>query len=380
MKKHLLAAAVAAAVAAPVMAQNVTLYGTIDAGVTSWQKAGANGENVSAYVDGNLSSSVWGLRGSEDLGGGLRAIFQLESDIQTNNGGMNQNGLFRRAANVGIAGPMGTVEFGLKLNPVIATNGALMPLAGNAVSTQMATAMNYADFYNKNAITYTSPSINGLVIQGQYGFDNTVASATPGGKVWAGSAAWSAGALTFRAAMQQRDQNGSTSSANAGLTTTAAGNTMEASPEKRTVIAGLQYAMGPWAFGVAMMQNEYARTPNGVDNARIEINGSQYGVRYTMSPAVTLGASHSSSEGSSLTNFQARYTLSKRTTTYVNYGMVDNDANAPLRTPTTAATAARVQFTPVSPHTGNLPAGIISGAAARTGTQSALTLGVIHTF
>jgi len=64
MKKHLIAAAVAAAVAAPAMAQNVTISGALDASVVAIQKANAAGNNVSGFVDSAIVSSVWGLKGS----------------------------------------------------------------------------------------------------------------------------------------------------------------------------------------------------------------------------------------------------------------------------------------------------------------------------
>jgi len=130
MKKHLIAAAVAAAVAAPAMAQNVSLYGAIDASVASVNNI-TSGTSVSmAYLDGAVTSSIWGIRGSEDLGGGLRAIFQVEGNIGTNNGGSSQAGLWRRAAYAGVAGGFGEITLGIRVNPVIAANGALMPAGG----------------------------------------------------------------------------------------------------------------------------------------------------------------------------------------------------------------------------------------------------------
>ena len=358
MKKHLIAAAVAAAVAAPAMAQNVTVRGNLDGSVVAIQKANAAGNNVTGYVDSAIVSSVWGLRGSEDLGGGLRAIFDLEGDIQTNNGGTNQNGLFRRAANVGVAGGFGEIALGVKVNPIIATNAALMPVAGNSVSTVTAQAMSYADFYTKNAVTYASPDLNGLRVQLQYGFDNTASATATGGRMYAASAAYTTGPLTVRAAMQDRSQNGSISSANAS--NTAAGF------EKSGSVFGASYKLGDVTFAAAGIKNEFNTALNG---AKTKIDGTQVGIGYQASAAWLLGASYTQAESSNLTNVQARYSLSKRTTAYVQYGRADNDA------------AGRVNFLPTATNTGNSPATVMNGYAATAGkTQSSIGFGLIHSF
>ena len=77
MRKQFIALAVLAACAAPVFAQSsVTLYGVIDQGInyTSNVGGGREFEMASGYAEG----SRWGFKGSEDLGGGMKAIFQLE--------------------------------------------------------------------------------------------------------------------------------------------------------------------------------------------------------------------------------------------------------------------------------------------------------------
>lgn len=81
MKKHLIALAVAGAVAAPAFAQNVTIYGTIGGGYLSTETSSA----TTSAVDNNdsLSSTGWGLKGTEDLGGGMKAMFQLENEFKT---------------------------------------------------------------------------------------------------------------------------------------------------------------------------------------------------------------------------------------------------------------------------------------------------------
>ncbi len=110
MKKHLIALAVAGAVAAPAMAQNVTIYGTLG---TAWTSTESNGVTSSDSSNGdNLGSSVFGFSGKEDLGGGLKADFALEMAIKAGTGDQVTAGTFDEKSLVGISGPFGRVSFG----------------------------------------------------------------------------------------------------------------------------------------------------------------------------------------------------------------------------------------------------------------------------
>lgn len=92
----------------------VTLYGLIDTGVEYVGNVGASGHGDWAMP--TLTASVpsrWGLRGSEDLGGGLRASFTLESGFAPSQGTLNQGGrIFGRQAFVALEGPWGSLSLG----------------------------------------------------------------------------------------------------------------------------------------------------------------------------------------------------------------------------------------------------------------------------
>ncbi|MFY1850008.1 porin, partial [Achromobacter dolens] len=118
MKKTLLAAALLAGFAGVAQAEtSVTLYGIIDTGIGYNKISGAgdakNGSRI-GMINGVQNGSRWGLRGSEDLGDGLRAVFQLESGFDSGNGKSAQNGrLFGRQATVGLASDSwGQLDFG----------------------------------------------------------------------------------------------------------------------------------------------------------------------------------------------------------------------------------------------------------------------------
>lgn len=113
MKKTLLAAALLAGFAGVAQAEtSVTLYGIIDTGIGYNKISGAKDGNAAkiengsrfGMINGVQNGSRWGLRGSEDLGDGLRAVFTLESGFDSGNGKSGQSSrLFGRQATIGLA-------------------------------------------------------------------------------------------------------------------------------------------------------------------------------------------------------------------------------------------------------------------------------------
>ncbi|SFU77394.1 porin [Pseudoduganella namucuonensis] len=121
MNKSTLALAVLALAAGAAQAQsNVQVYGLIDAGVENASNASAGGGSMTRVVSGGMNTSRWGLRGSEDLGGGLKAVFQLEGGILLDTGAQD-GALFRRQANVGLEGSFGRVVLGRSFSSVYDT-------------------------------------------------------------------------------------------------------------------------------------------------------------------------------------------------------------------------------------------------------------------
>ncbi|QUN32442.1 porin (plasmid) [Cupriavidus sp. KK10] len=92
---------------------SVTLFGIADAGIEYNSNAGRSGDNLFRVSSGNQSGSRWGLRGVEDLGGGLKGIFHLESGFDLDTGNSTQGGrLFGRNAYVGLESGSGSLLFG----------------------------------------------------------------------------------------------------------------------------------------------------------------------------------------------------------------------------------------------------------------------------
>ncbi|AZG13230.1 MULTISPECIES: porin [Cupriavidus] len=158
MKMKLFAAAVAALAAGGAYAQSsVTLYGVVDAGVeyANHQPGVAGSHDVVRLTSGNMSGSRWGLRGVEDLGGGLKGIFVLESGFNVDTGTQGQgNRLFGRQAFVGVQSQFGTLSLGRHQTPLYDFGLAFDPMA---ISTNYSITTQDGGFASRadNSIKYT---------------------------------------------------------------------------------------------------------------------------------------------------------------------------------------------------------------------------------
>lgn len=115
---------------------NVTVYGIVDTGLEHLTNADAAGNSVTKLtgLGGSLPSRV-GFRGTEDLGGGLGAIFQLENGFAPDTGGLNQGSrLFGRQAYVGLTSPYGTFKLGRQYNMTYIVQAKSDTFGGNLYS------------------------------------------------------------------------------------------------------------------------------------------------------------------------------------------------------------------------------------------------------
>lgn len=134
MKKSLLALAVLGAFAGAASAQtNVTIYGVFDIGLTSARSDTSGGTRI-GLDSGNQSGSRLGFKGTEDLGGGLSAVFTLENGYAGDTGNLGQGGrIFGRQAYVGLNGGFGSVKLGRQYMPAFLAVDSIDPFGtGNA--------------------------------------------------------------------------------------------------------------------------------------------------------------------------------------------------------------------------------------------------------
>jgi predicted porin len=177
MKKHVISLAVSMAFAAPVLAQStgVTLYGVIDEGLDFTNNVA--GHHVWELASGYVQGSRWGLKGTEDLGGGLKAIVQLENGYNLSNGRLGQGGLmFGRQAYVGVASDAyGTLTLGRQYDSVVdflAQTTANGNWGGLLLSHPFDNDNTDNTFRVNNTVKYTSPEFAGLQFGATYSFSN----------------------------------------------------------------------------------------------------------------------------------------------------------------------------------------------------------------
>jgi predicted porin len=189
MKKMIASFALVAPVAAFAQS-NVTLYGILDEGLTYSTNQG--GEKNIQMSSGNIQGTRWGLKGQEDLGGGLAAVFNLENGFDLGKGTLGQGGrLFGRKAFVGISSSeYGTVTVGRQyestvdfISPFVANEiwgGGLMIHANDMDLTDGTVQLS-------NTIKYRSIDYRGFSFGGLYQFGGVAGQ-------FASNSAWSAGA------------------------------------------------------------------------------------------------------------------------------------------------------------------------------------------
>ena len=178
MKKSLVALAVAAAVPAFAQAQtSIQLTGSVDVAVESLNKdANSSGKSDLQINDGIWSGSKVGIVGSEELGNGLKAIFNLEYEANADNGRLADSDRFWSGQSwVGLNGGFGTVKLGRQDSPI---KGAIE--AGDATgqswyynSEDLAGIVDKVD----NAISYATPSMGGLTLAVAYASGEATAPA-----------------------------------------------------------------------------------------------------------------------------------------------------------------------------------------------------------
>ncbi|AHN76296.1 porin [Pandoraea pnomenusa] len=344
MKKSLLALGVLGAFAGAAHAQSsVTLYGIIDAGLQYVSKTGGNiagTGNASKnfqFANGNLQGSRWGLKGAEDLGGGLKAIFVLESGFNLGNGTQGQNSrIFGRQAYVGLSSATaGTLTIGRQYDSVVDFVG---PYASGSQWATFAGAHPFDNdnlnnsFRVNNAVKYTTVNYGGFSAGGMYGFSNSANNGSTGtgfanNRAYSFGLGYANGPVSFGAGYLYLGSPSSNSTGvinNSGDATTAmtAGG---ASDKAWIASVGGNYAFGPATVGLVYGHSVYQYIGGGswkFDN--VEANA-----KYMLTPALQLGASYTytwstlNALGTNVSpkyhqvNLGVDYFLSKRTDTYL---------------------------------------------------------------
>jgi predicted porin len=305
---------------------SVTLYGIVDAGV-SWtnsvQTAKPNGRPTGAssvsFADGltaGLAGSRWGLRGVEDLGGGLKTLVTLENGFTISNGAITQGGaLFGRQAFVGLSSAqLGTVTFGRQYDTLL---DSIQRFSAPAWAGWLASHVGDIDdlgllYRINNAVKYASPVFGGARFSALYSFGG-VPGATGQNQVWSLGASYDHGGFGFGAGyLNARDPNVSFygNTPNKGLATVnnigSAGTAT--TPESFPAFAGYASANtleimgvgGGYTFGATTVSGVLTRTrfdslgsaagPNPLGyTGRATFTSAELGVRTYVIPSLLTG-------------------------------------------------------------------------------------------
>ncbi|NNG23724.1 porin [Telluria aromaticivorans] len=147
---------------------NVTIYGVMDAAVAV-EDTDAPGEDSRTVINsGNQSSSRIGFRGTEDLGNGLKALFNIEAGVALDTGAADSS-LFGRRAVVGLQGAFGTVTVGREYSPIAAVAAATDILGQGMFGTNLsAFATNRLTRRLANSVNYKSDAMSGFTLNAAY--------------------------------------------------------------------------------------------------------------------------------------------------------------------------------------------------------------------
>jgi predicted porin len=315
MKKSALALAALAALSLNTTAQaqtNVQVYGLIDAGVEHLTNAGPNGADQTRVVSGGKNTSRWGFRGSEDLGGGLKAVFNLEGGILLDTGAQD-GALFKRQANVGLEGGFGRVVIGrsftttydlvIKVDPLGFAPNYSWATSGNATGPSkygMTTAFDNLIKYSGHTGDFIYGATVGLGEQAGNAADS---------RKYAVGGAYNANGLYLMASYEQVNGN----------TVVATGNR----DQTTAFHVGADYKAGPWRIDAAMrgykLESGKAATPDV--RADTYWVGVGYNVKaWTLTGAVyhvnTKNVAADKDADPTMIVARALYALSKRTDLY----------------------------------------------------------------
>ena len=302
---------------------NVTIYGRIDAGIDFQSGVAlkdANGNQTGATgskfgTSGNQwGTSMFGFKGTEDLGGGLGAFFLLESGFNAPTGQTNGSALFNRRSYVGLSGSAGSIKFGKNLF-IVNDVWYLDPTGQQFIGTaNLVKGRNWPGA--NNVIEYQTPTWSGFNATVQTSLGEQAGS-TRNGRSDGVSLVYTNAGLELRAIYDViRDVNGKYSDIYAA---------------SKDLIVGGTYTIDALKLFAAY---ENVSAPDSVAGSPDKIQHYWIGANYVLTPALTLigGAFHAklNNDGGSGNLFMlgANYNLSKRTLLYASVGTVRNKGNA----------------------------------------------------
>ena len=298
MKKSLIALAVLAASGASFAQSSVTAYGIADIWLGSTKVFGVSTTKLDS---GGVSTSRWGLKGTEDLGGGLKANFLLEQGFNLDTGASTAGQAFSRQAYVGFSGGFGEVKLGKVWTAYDDVSGASDAVFDSKLSPMnwIFESINYSANPG-NTIYYATPKFGGFSGALSYSLDEKVATAP---KVTSLNVMYAGGPLALQLGYQKEDVS-------------------KVSNDTSFLRLG-----GSFNFGVATAKANYGEVKNVGNVSGAKTKDWQLGVDFPVGSALTLSGSYAESDDNRSAGDESRkgyglaaaYSLSKRTFLYGGY-------------------------------------------------------------
>ncbi|MBN3785974.1 porin [Burkholderia sp. Ac-20353] len=300
---------------------NVTLYGIVDSGFLYTSKtldttSGQNAGHQFSLISGGMTPSLFGVKGTEDLGGGVKAIFTLESGIDLSQGNFtDSNGnFFGRHAWIGIQSDLGTIKAGLQFSPfvlsLISTDPRSVSFFGSQVPLYVGNVL-VTGIFNANAISYASPTIAGFQGNAMLALGG-VAGNFQAGRQYSASLNYTYGPILVSAAMYSGNAGGTAAATPVPSTVAFSGRTISA-----------RYTFNDLIVNVLFVNYKVA----GSFDSRVYGGGLSY--RFTPTIYADAGVWYTS-DGNDTRNHSIlaatglTYSLSKATLLYGQFGFVNN--------------------------------------------------------
>lgn len=326
---------------------SVTLYGIVDAGFT--YNSNVAGNRQYALTSGNGAGDRWGLKGVEQLGGGLAAIFDIESGFSITNGTTSQGGTqFGRQVYTGLSSDMGSVTLGRQTaltNDFVAnfSSGSTWAAAGTGYGSHVGDLDNLVALNRtNNSIKYRSPVYRGLTVSSAYAFGGVPGTLSQD-QIWELGASYAGGPFQL-AAGYLLAKNPNYSFFGNEVKSSATGNNLTASPaysgyasagSQQIIAVGGSYTAGALVVSTVYSNVQFSSlgqtTVAGLtaqENAyrgSATFNTGELNLQYFLSPEFMLGLAYNytkldgvGGQGARYQQINAggRYYLSKSTDIY----------------------------------------------------------------
>ncbi|RFU44674.1 porin [Paraburkholderia sp. DHOC27] len=318
MRKSVFTVAVAGAAIPCAHAQNsVTLYGVLDEGLMFLSHTGgaAGGKLITVDSVNGMSGSRWGMTGSENLGGGLHAIFTLEGGVNLNTGQAGQGGtFFGRRAFVGLGSDQyGTLTLGRQYDEILYFIQPLTSVGSQAGSTAFAHPGDLDNTANSlranNAVQYISASYGGFTVGGEYSLGGQAGDVTANSGYSMGMS-YANGSVRLAVAYEYFKDPTSTTAGTGFFTGNANGSTSlrnslnngyTSALSYQVIGLGAGYTVGTVSLATAYTNIQYGNMNAGFNGQSAHFNNLDFSIKYLPSPAVSLSAAYDYLKGESVT-------------------------------------------------------------------------------